>query len=281
MHGARRGRSGKSDPTPFPTAGDTIRKLFDCVLVDEYQDTNADSRPRFSTGFRPRARGLRSSADGCPVDLRLPRGDIGQDVLDFPKHYADATVVTLEQNYRSTQPILAATNGVISLARERYTNLWSQRGAGKEISPSWSTAREDNADQVEIRYSIAIHRARRGSVDLRRQAGCSSNSHHSILLEAELARRRHSLPQVRWAGKFIEAAHVKDMMAFLRLAENPRGRRILGTRLLLLLPGVYGPGEGAGQLTAMLSARRRFQHLARNGGRRPTPRCSGRSSSRC
>ena len=171
-----------------------------------------------------------------------------RNILDFPKHYPNTTIVTLEQNYRSTQPILEATNGVIGLAKERYAkNLWSERADGDR--PCLVNC-EDDTDQAEyIIRKILEHRE--AGVDLRRQAVLFRASHHSILLEAELARAK--IPFHKYGGlKFVEAAHVKDLMAFLRLAENPRDM-VSGSRLLPLLPGI-GPGKARQLMDTLLAA---------------------------
>jgi len=169
-----------------------------------------------------------------------------RNILDFPKHYPNAAVVALEQNYRSTQPILDATNEVIGLAKERFTkNLWSGRNEGD--LPRLVTC-EDESDQADF-LVVKILEHREAGIDLRRQAVLFRASHHSILLEAELARR--NIPFHKYGGlKFIETAHIKDLLAFLRLAENPRDV-VAGARLLALLPGI-GP-QKARQLMAMLA----------------------------
>ena len=165
------------------------------------------------------------------------------NILNFPKHYPDATLVTLEQNYRSTLPILEAANQVIGLARERFTkNLWSERTDGQR--PALVTCEDEEDQTAYLIRRILTHREE--GIDLRRQAVLFRASHHSILLEAELAARK--IPFHKYGGlKFVEAAHVKDLLAFLRLAENPRDE-VAGARVLVLLPGI-GPGK-ARQLTA-------------------------------
>ena len=216
-------------------AGQTVRKLFDCVLVDEYQDTNplqADILYKFC----PEGKGVTVVGDDAQ-SIYAFRAATVRNILDFPKHYPNASVVALEQNYRSTQPILEAANRVIAQAKERYTkNLWSQRVEGER---PLLVHCEDETDQAEyVIHSILEHREM--GVDLRRQAVLFRASHHSILLEAELARA--SIPFHKFGGlKFVETAHVKDLMAFLRLAENPRDV-VAGMRLLPLLPGI-GPGK--------------------------------------
>ncbi|MEN6558571.1 MAG: ATP-dependent helicase [Thermoguttaceae bacterium] len=226
-----------------PAAGDAIRQRFDCVLVDEYQDTNT-LQADILYALSPEGKGLTVVGDDAQ-SIYAFRAATVRNILDFPKHYPDATVVTLEQNYRSTRPILDMTNRVIALARERYVkNLWSERVGGQR--PRLVHC-EDEADQAEY----VIHRVlehRESGVDLRRQAVLFRASHHSMLLEAELSRAK--IPFQKFGGlKFIETAHVKDLMAFLRLAENPRDPVACG-RLLPLLPGI-GPGK-ARQLTDLL-----------------------------
>ncbi len=158
-----------------------------------------------------------------------------RNILDFPRQYPDTSIVTLEQNYRSTQPILDATNEVIAGATERHTkNLWSRRVGGAK--PQLVSC-EDEDEQTEfIIRQVLDHRE--AGLALRRQVVLFRASHHSLALELELARR--NIPFHKYGGlRFVETAHVKDLMAFLRLAENPRDL-MAGTRVLMLLPGV-GP----------------------------------------
>jgi len=226
--------------------GDAIRKLFDCVLVDEYQDTNT-LQAEILYGLSPEGNGLTVVGDDAQ-SIYAFRAATVRNILDFPKHYKNTTIVTLEQNYRSTQPILEATNGVIGLAKERYAkNLWSERADGER---PWLVNCEDDTDQAEyVIRKILEHRE--AGVDLRRQAVLFRASHHSIVLEAELARAK--IPFHKYGGlKFVEAAHVKDLMAFLRLAENPRDM-VSGSRLLPLLPGI-GPGKARQLMDTLLAA---------------------------
>ncbi|GAG45766.1 unnamed protein product, partial [marine sediment metagenome] len=113
-----------------PKAGDAVRKQFDCVLVDEYQDTNR-LQSEILYRLSPDGKGLTVVGDDAQSIYSFRAATV-RNILDFPKCYDGTTIVTLEQNYRSTEPILAATNQVIGLARERYTkNLWSQRTEGE------------------------------------------------------------------------------------------------------------------------------------------------------
>jgi DNA helicase-2/ATP-dependent DNA helicase PcrA len=171
-----------------------------------------------------------------------------RNILDFPARFPGTTVIKLEQNFRSTRPILDATNAVMSASRDRYKkDLWTAREGGER--PRLVTC-GDEVEQAEYVVRGILARREAGT-DLRQQAVLFRASHHSIVLEAELARR--GVPFVKYGGlKFIEAAHVKDLMAFLRFAENPRDV-VAGTRLLLLLPGI-GAKKARDLLAALAAA---------------------------
>ena len=226
-----------------PKAGPVVRGQFQCVLVDEYQDTNV-LQSEILYQLSPEGTGLTIVGDDAQSIYSFRAATV-RNILDFPKHYPATTVITLEQNYRSTCPILEATNQVIGLARERYAkNLWSQRTEGQR--PVLVTCEDEDEQSSYVIEHILEHRE--SGVPLRRQAVLFRASHHSMLLEAELTSRK--IPFHKFGGlKFIETAHVKDLMAFLRLADNPRDV-VSGARLLPLLPGI-GPGK-ARQLMAML-----------------------------
>ncbi len=226
-----------------PEAGEAIRRQFDRVLVDEYQDTNS-LQAEILFGLCPDGKGLTVVGDDAQSIYSFRAATV-RNILDLPKRFPDTTLVTLEQNYRSTQPILEATNCVIEQARERFTkNLWTTRVQGRR--PLLVTC-EDEDDQTEfVIQRILEHRE--SGIELQRQAVLFRASHHSMVLEAELTRR--NIPFHKYGGlKFIETAHVKDLMALLRLAENPRDV-VSAMRLLLLLPGV-GPAK-AKTLVGML-----------------------------
>ena len=229
-----------------PKAGEVVRKQFDCVLIDEYQDTNR-LQSEILYKLSPHGKGVTVVGDDAQSIYSFRAATV-RNIFDFPKHYRGTSTVTLEQNYRSTQPILAATNQVIGLASERFTkNLWSQRTDGERPRLVTCQDEDDQADYVISR--ILEHRE--AGIDLRRQAVLFRASHHSMTLEAELTRRK--IPFHKYGGlKFVETAHVKDLMAFLRLAENPRDV-VAGTRLLPLLPGI-GPGKARQLMQVLLEA---------------------------
>ena len=159
-----------------------------------------------------------------------------RNILDFPARFSPAAeTVTLEQNYRSTRPILSASNAVIALARERFTkDLRSDRSSAQK--PRLVTVSDDVAQAAYIAQEVI--RQRESGVPLKSQAVLFRTSHHSSMVEIELARR--NIPFVKFGGlKFLEASHVKDLLAVLRWAENPRDR-VMAFRVLQLLPGL-GP----------------------------------------
>jgi DNA helicase-2/ATP-dependent DNA helicase PcrA len=165
-----------------------------------------------------------------------------RNILDFPGHFSPpAEIVTLERNYRSTQPILAAANGVIELAEERFTkSLWSDRACAER--PQLVSVRDESEQARYVATQVLESRVR--GIALKSQAVLFRASHHSAPLEIELARR--NIPFVKFGGlKFLEAAHIKDVLAVLRWAENPRDR-VAGFRVIQLMPGA-GPAT-AGRL---------------------------------
>jgi len=211
---------------------------FDHVLVDEYQDTNR-LQASILLALKPSGQGMTVVGDDAQSIYSFRAATV-RNILDFPGHFTPAArIVTLERNYRSTQPILAASNAVIALAAERFTkNLWSSREAS--LRPQLVAVR-DEGDQA--RYVVdRVLQNREAGLALKSQAVLFRTSHHSDTLEFELTRR--NIPFVKFGGlKFLEAAHVKDVLAALRFAENPRDR-VAGFRVTQLVPGI-GPANAA------------------------------------
>jgi len=235
-------------------AGEKVRARFDCVLVDEYQDTNR-LQSEILRLLRPEGKGLTVVGDDAQSIYSFRAATV-RNILDFPREFPGTTVVKLEQNYRSVPPILDATNKVIAQASERFTkNLWTARELGE--LPSLVTCNDEDEQAEFLIERILEHRE--AGIDLKRQAVLFRASHHSMVLEAELA--RHNIPFVKYGGlKFVETAHVKDLMAFLRLVENPRDL-VAGSRLLTLLPGI-GPKRARQLMEILLSAGGRFDAWA-------------------
>jgi DNA helicase II / ATP-dependent DNA helicase PcrA len=230
-----------------PALAGEVRQRFTHVLVDEYQDTNR-LQAAILLALKPDGRGLTAVGDDAQAIYAF-RGATVRNILDYPAQFTPpARTVTLARNYRSTQPILDAANAVIGLASERFTkDLWSERAAS-ELPRIVTVA--DEADQARYVVEQVLER-REASIALKSQAVLFRASSHSAVLELELVRR--NIPYVKFGGlKFLEAAHVKDVLAFLRLLQNPRDR-VAGFRVLQLLPGV-GPKTASRLLDAMARA---------------------------
>lgn len=229
-----------------PMIGPEIRARFDFVLVDEYQDTN-HLQNRILEALVPDGRGLTVVGDDAQAIYSF-RGATVRNILAFPEKFPGCTILRLERNYRSAQPILDAANAVMSLAREGYAKrLWSTRVSN--LKPRLVQLGDD-ADQAEY-VANAVLAAREEGVALEDMAVLFRTAHHSAALEIELARRK--IPFVKYGGlRFVEAAHVKDILAFLRFAENPADR-VAGLRVLQLLPGI-GPGTARRLIDAALAS---------------------------
>jgi DNA helicase II / ATP-dependent DNA helicase PcrA len=227
-----------------PRLAADIGERFNHVLVDEYQDTNR-LQASILLALKPEGRGLTVVGDDAQSIYSFRAATV-RNILDFPNAFNPAAdIITLDRNYRSTQPILAAANGVIGLASERFTkNLWTERHSAER--PQLVSVR-DEADQAGYIVERVLENRETGT-GLKQQAVLFRTSHHSGPLEVELTRR--NIPFVKFGGlKFLDSAHVKDMLAVLRFAQNPRDR-VAGFRLMQLLPGV-GPSSAQRMLDAM------------------------------
>jgi DNA helicase-2/ATP-dependent DNA helicase PcrA len=230
-----------------PALARDVGARFSHILVDEYQDTNR-LQAAILLGMKPDGRGLTVVGDDAQ-SIYAFRGATVRNILDFPAQFdPPARLITLDRNYRSTAPLLAAANAVIALAKERYTkDLWTQRTAG---GLPRIVAVRDEADQAGCVVEHVLAR-RESGIALKSQAVLFRAAQHSARLELELTRR--NIPFVKFGGlKFLEAAHVKDVLALLRWGQNPRDR-VAGFRVLQLLPGV-GPRTAARVLDHVAAA---------------------------
>jgi DNA helicase II / ATP-dependent DNA helicase PcrA len=218
-----------------------IRSCFDHILVDEYQDTNR-LQAEILLALRPDGSGLTVVGDDAQSIYSF-RGATVRNILDFPCCFSPpAKVIALERNYRSTQPILDAANAVIAAASEQIAkSLYSTKTSAER--PFLANVEDEAAQARYVADSVLEHRE--AGTALRWQAVLFRTAHHSDLLEIELGRR--NIPFVKYGGlKFLETAHVKDVLAILRWAENPRDG-IAGFRVLQLLPGI-GPATARAAL---------------------------------
>ena len=248
------------------TAGPLVRDRFEAVLVDEYQDTNR-LQAEIIAGLCPSGEGLTVVGDDAQSIYSFRAATV-RNILDFPQEFPGTTVITLEQNYRSTPELLAVSNRVIAEAKERHEKqLRSTRESGTR--PQLVSCHDEDEQADFVVRTILSHREE--GLRLKDQAVLFRASHHSMLLEAELARR--NIPFVKYGGlKFLETAHVKDLMAFLRLAENPRDL-VAGSRVLLLLPSI-GPQRARQLLDELLVGGGQFACWEASATARHCPRWS-------
>jgi DNA helicase-2/ATP-dependent DNA helicase PcrA len=220
--------------------------LFDHVLVDEFQDTN-----RIQGSILMRLCGVEGNLTVVGDDAQAIyafRAASIDNIRDFADDYSRVTVVPLEDNYRSTPQILGAANDVMSQSSEVYPKqLRATRPDGPV--PDLVTCFDEAAQSDWVCDTVLAHRE--AGIPLRDQAVLVRTGHHSDGLELELARRR--IPFVKYGGlKFLEAAHVKDLLALLRILDNPRDQ-LAWHRALDAIPGV-GPATAV-RLLGEVSAR--------------------------
>jgi DNA helicase-2/ATP-dependent DNA helicase PcrA len=219
-----------------PEEGDRIRRRFDYVLVDEFQDTNA-------TQYRFLRELVRRHANLCVVgdddqSIYRWRGADVRNIRGFRRDYPNATVIKLEQNYRSTKRIVAAALGVIARSNEREPKeLWTANDEGNAIR---IVAARDERDEAAFVVD-AIQTAKAGGTDLREVAVFYRIHAQSRVLEDAL--RAANLPyQIVGGMKFYDRAEVKDALAYLRLLVNPASD-------VDLARVVNVPARGIGQTT--------------------------------
>jgi DNA helicase II / ATP-dependent DNA helicase PcrA len=226
-----------------PGTAAPIAARFDHVLVDEVQDINR-LQADILHALKPTGLGLTAVGDDAQ-SIYAFRGAEVQHILGFAARFEPpAKVLALEQNYRSSPEILAAANAVIALAKAGFPKrLWSDRPAG--CTPQLNTVADDATQATAVVDTVLAQRET--GLALKRQAVLFRTSSHSATLELELVRR--NVPFVKYGGlKFMEAAHVKDVLAVLRWADNPAAQ-LAALRTARLVPGM-GPA----------SVRRLLQH---------------------
>ncbi|MGQ0810138.1 MAG: ATP-dependent helicase [Nitrospiraceae bacterium] len=236
-----------------------ISERYRHILVDEYQDTN-----RLQADV---IRKLAATHDNVMVvgddsqSIYAFRGATFRNIMDFPTLFPGGRVYKLEENYRSTQPILNLANEVIQAAAEKYTkHLFTRKLDGP--LPALVEAAGENAQSRFIAQKIL--ELREEGVPLSEMAVLFRSSFHSFDLEIELSRR--GLPFVKRGGvKFIETAHVKDLLAHLRVVENPLDA-VSWHRVLMLVEGV-GPKKAQDLVAAFVKSGQPYGVLREGRGR--------------
>jgi DNA helicase II / ATP-dependent DNA helicase PcrA len=210
-----------------------LSDVYRFIMVDEYQDTNYLQAQII--------RSLAATHDNVAVvgddaqSIYSFRGANFRNIMDFPEAFPETRIIKLEENYRSTQPILDLTNNIIQRAKERYDKrLFTNKREGE--TPILVQA---ESEQMQSRFVCQkILELREEGVPLWDIAVLFRSSFHSFDLELELA--RHNIPFIKRGGfQFMETTHIKDLLAHLRVLANPQDA-ISWNRVLLLLEGV-GP----------------------------------------
>jgi DNA helicase-2/ATP-dependent DNA helicase PcrA len=232
-----------------PAAAPQLAAMFEHILVDEYQDTNA-LQAEILEGMRPVTgpRNLTVVGDDAQAIYGFRAATV-RNILEFPERFPDSTVIKLERNYRSTPPILAASNAVIALSPQRHEKTLRPTRPG-DARPILRACLDEAEQSDAVCRAVLEHREE--GVPLKAQAVLFRAAHHSDHLEVELARR--NIPFVKYGGlKFMEAAHVKDALACLRILENPFDE--VSWFRVLQLPEGMGPAS-ARRLMEELEVRR-------------------------
>jgi ATP-dependent DNA helicase UvrD/PcrA len=235
--------------------GSRIAARYEHVLVDEYQDVNA-----LQVEIVRALCGEHENVSVVGDDMQAIYGFRAADpahILDFPSLYPEATVVKLERNYRSPQPLLDAGNEVAMHATRSFArNLTAERGGSARPDLIFCLDEQRQASEVCDR----VLACREQGALLRDQAVLMRAGHHSDLLELELSRRM--IPFVKYGGlRYLEAAHVKDLIALLRVATNPTDE-LSWFRLLQLFDGI-GPVSAKRLCDALLCGKPSLSELPR------------------
>lgn len=237
----------------------TISSLYRYILVDEYQDTN-----RLQADI---VRHLASTHQNVMVvgddaqSIYAFRGATFKNIMEFPTLFPGTIIYKLEENYRSTQPILNLANTIIAAAAEKYSkHLFTRKLDGP--LPVLVEAAGENAQSRFIAQKIL--ELREEGVPLSEMAVLFRSSFHSFDLEIELSRR--GLPFIKRGGvKFIETAHVKDLLAHMRVVANPLDA-VSWHRVLMLVEGV-GPKKAQDVMAALVKSDKPYLTLREMPGR--------------
>jgi len=216
-----------------PEIANQLSRTYRYVMVDEYQDTNK-LQAEIVRGLAVAHQNVMAVGDDSQSIYSF-RGANFRNIMDFPTLFPDARLVKLEENYRSTQPILDLANAIIDRAAEKHTKVLRGRTPEGQVPLLVQCAEET----VQSRFVVQrILELREEGVPLQEMAVLFRSSFHSFDLELEL--QRADIPFVKRGGfKFLETAHVKDVLAHLRIVANPRDA-VSWHRVILLLEGL-GP----------------------------------------
>jgi DNA helicase-2/ATP-dependent DNA helicase PcrA len=230
-----------------------LSSAFRYIMVDEYQDTNRLQAEIVRLLARAHDNVMAVGDDA--QSIYSFRGATVRNILEFPRLFPGTKVIKLEENYRSTQPILNLSNEIILQAKESYTkNLFTRREQG--VRPVLVEAESEHYQSRFVAQKIL--ELREQGVPLSDMAVLFRSSFHSFDLELELSRR--NIPFVKRGGfKFIETTHIKDVLAHLRVIANPQDA-VSWHRVILLIEGV-GAKSAEKILTYILEGPNQAQRL--------------------
>ncbi len=215
----------------FPGVCQFLSEKYRYIMVDEYQDTNP-LQAEIVELLGGDHRNVMVVGDDSQSIYSFRGADI-RNILEFPAIFPDTRIIKLEENFRSRQPILNLTNAIIERAMQKYTKcLFTRKKGGvlPEVVMAYNEAEQSKWIVKKIESLVAE------GVKLRNMAVLFRSSFHSFDLEVQLARA--AIPFAKYGGlKFAEAAHIKDLLAHLRVFLNPHDH-LSWTRILKLLPGV-------------------------------------------
>lgn len=228
--------------------GQQLGGAYDHVLVDEFQDVNL-LQLDVLVGLRRVDHRLTLVGDDAQAIYGF-RGASPRFLLDADRYFEGLTTITLDVNYRSSAPILDVANAIAADAPEGFCSVLREETPFVGASTPLLVHCADERHQSEVVTDRVLELYEQG-VALQKQAVLFRAAHHSADLELELSRRR--IPFVKYGGlRYLEAAHVKDLLAAFRLADNPRDE-MAWFRLLQLMPGV-GPSKARRAIDALRDA---------------------------
>lgn len=226
-----------------------LRRRYSHILVDEYQDTNLVQARIVQLLAQPAQIDIPGASVMAVGDeaqsIYAFRGANVRNILDFPKLFSPATIIRLEQNYRSTQPILDVANGILANASESFQkNLFTDKQGGELPRLTRPLSDISEADLIAARIEELLQTSRPHEIAVLFRAGFHSYALENALRKAGIAFRKYG------GIKFVEAAHIKDVLAFARLAINPLDLPAFG-RIAAMHHGV-GPKTTANLHAALI-----------------------------
>jgi DNA helicase-2/ATP-dependent DNA helicase PcrA len=236
-----------------PEARDKVSRNYQYIMVDEYQDTN-QIQAEIMYLLAQKNHNIMVVGDDSQ-SIYAFRGAEIENILSFPQHFPDTTVIRLEENYRSVQPVLNLANAIIDNAMYKYTKTLFSRKKGDNL-PVLVRAGSENSQSRFILDRIKDLSLQQ--VPLNQIAVLFRAGFHSFDLEIELG--KHQVPFVKVGGfKFMESAHIKDVLAHLKVIHNADDE-ISWLRILTKLDKI-GPKTAKNLITALEAEKNGFQGI--------------------